>query len=101
VSSLTWEEKLQACQVLGNVSLRMRAPGDWYVDHNVEIRNGPILEGGCVTGATTPQEAAEKHWAWLTDLLNGQYVVVNAYRDNRFAARWNGFMWAPVSEDKP
>jgi hypothetical protein len=93
---MTFEQKIMACQAIGSFSLRMRRPGDWYVDHScVEKTNGSILDGGCVTEASTPEAAVEQHWAWLTNLKPNQTIVVNAnaWRDNRRELRWNGFIW--------
>lgn len=85
---MTWEQKLQACQSIGNISLHMRRPGDWYVNHSVERVEGPCLSGGCVSDATTPEKAVDQHWAWLTDK---KYPVIRRHDARR--VQWNGFMW--------
>ncbi len=91
---MTWEDRIQAMQSLGELTLRMRKPGDWYVNHSgVERAEGCLLCGGCVTGAKTPQEATEQHWKWLTELKGDQYIVTNAMNDRRMAYRWTGYMW--------
>lgn len=96
VSGLTWEQKMAACKALAeNISLRMRKPGDWYVDHRgVEITDGVIASSGCV-GATTPEGAVEQHWDFLTTLQEGERVVVNGLSEDRREYRWDDFMWAP------
>lgn len=96
---MTWEQKVQACQALGEFSLKMRHPGDWYVNQSrVEVSDGHILSGGCVSGAKTPEEAVDKHWDWLTALGSDERIVVNADNLDRRAYRWNGFMWAEQPE---
>ena len=98
---MTWEQQIMACQAIGDFSLRMRHPGDWYVDHRgIEKKNGPILCGGCVTQAANPEVAVEKHWRWLTSDEDGDRVVINAYGENRREVRWNGFMWHDVPTEK-
>ena len=99
MSHLTWEEKLHACQALSECAIRMRKPGDWYVDTYVEVRDGPILHGIYGNGGG-PIAAIENHWDCMTNLQPGQYLVAHAGRDNRRAVRWNGFMWAAVDEEK-
>ena len=95
---MDWQQKLEACQAMGDISLKMRKPGDWYVNHSgVERREGSCLSSGCVTGAKTPEDAVNQHWLWLT--CPGYYLVQNAF-SNRRAFRWNGFMWKEIEEKK-
>jgi hypothetical protein len=96
-----WEEKFAACQALGGeCALKMRKPGDWYfAQRGVDIKSGPMLVGKFGQGAT-PQAAVEDHFRNLTELKSHEYVVINAYGIRR-AVRWNGFMWADVSEETP
>jgi hypothetical protein len=36
---MTWEQKFAAILSIGDAALRMRKPGDWYVDHRgVEVK---------------------------------------------------------------
>lgn len=98
---MTWEEKFSACQALCDHSLRMRKPGDWYVSQvGAEISNGSVLIGGCVIGASTPQEAVEQHWEWLTRPKPDEWLVLDAHRPTRQALAWNGFMWARITEPR-
>jgi len=95
---MDWQQKFEACQALGDISLRMRKVGDWYVNHqNIERRESSCLSGGCVIGAKTPEEAVEKHWLWL--ICPSYYIVKNAFTDRR-AFRWNGFMWTEIEEER-
>lgn len=96
-ANMTWEQKFAACMALSPATLHMRKPGDWYVSQNVEIKNGIMLMGEYGNGRT-PEEAVSEHFAKLTNLQSNQYLVVNAYSDDRIAVRWNGFMWAPITE---
>jgi hypothetical protein len=94
VAAMTWEQKLAALTALGDTSLRMRKPGDWYVDHRgVEIGDGHILDSGHGDGAT-PEAAVEDRWACLTLLPPNKIIVLDAMRATRREVRWNGFMWA-------
>lgn len=96
---MTWEEKLQACQALGEVSLKMRKPGDWYVSQNIEVKSGGVLHSVYGNGST-PKKAVENHWEKLTVLKSSQYIVLNFCDDNRRAVKWNGFMWEEIEENK-
>lgn len=93
---MTWEQKIQACQAIGDFSLRMRGPGDWYVDQRgVERKEGSLLSGGCVSGAKSPEEAVNQHWSWLTGTMeHGFPIVIDAHRPTHREIFWNGFMWA-------
>lgn len=97
---MTWEEKLAALNALSDnvtgASLRMRKPGDWYVEQNVEVKDGLILEGRYGNGAT-PEAAVLDHWENLTKLKSHEYLVVG-WGKERKAYRWNGHMWATVKE---
>ena len=90
---MTWEQKVHACQSIGDFSLRMRHPGDWYVSHNVERVEGDLLSGGCVNGANTPEVAVERHWDWLTE--PGYHVRIRIPGSHQHREMfWNAFMWA-------
>ena len=99
---MNWQQKLSAVQALCgtfNVAVRMRNPGDWYVNDCTEIKDGSILRGEYGNGAT-PEQAVEDHWDILTNLPHEQYIVVRAAREDRRAVRWNGFMWEDVAEKR-
>jgi len=91
---MTWEQKLQALDALTGCALRMRKPGDWYVDQSVEIKRGSVLVGEYGGGAT-PEEAVNDHWAKLAE--SGERLVTRAMCNDRKEARWNGFMWEQLS----
>lgn len=93
---MTWQEKFMAILVLGDASLRMRAPDDWCVDHRgVEIKKGSMLTSRYGNGPT-PEDAVLDHWRVLTELGAGERIVLNAMMPDRREVLWNGFMWAEV-----
>lgn len=95
---MTWEQKFAAINAIADASLRMREPGDWYVSQpRVEVKAGSILTGSYGNGRT-PEAAIEAHWRALTQLEGDSYVVVDAYKDERKAVEWNGFMWVEIRE---
>ena len=100
---LSWEEKAAALQALVgwyNFGLKMRCPGNWYVQHSgLERKEGGCLSGGLQNGKT-PQEAVVQCCDWATDDSHPEYyLVVDAMGPKRRAVRWNGFMWEDVEED--
>lgn len=95
---MTWEEKLAALQCLGEVSLHMRKPGDWYVSQRVTIGGDGMLRGEYGNGKT-PEAAVEQHWAiYSADLLNtNKYVVVESHGKRRHVV-WVGYMWWDICD---
>jgi hypothetical protein len=95
---VNWEQKLEALNKLEECRLQMRQPGDWIVHQHVEIKDYHLMISHFGQG-TTPEAAVEDHWTHLTEKLKGhQFLVARSGRPSRIAARWNGFMWAPVDE---
>lgn len=94
---MTYEEKFEAINALGEASVHMRKPGDWYVSQATEIKDGGMLCGHYGDG-TSPEAAIEDHWRVLTELNPHQYVVINAAGPDRQALSWNGYRWASVRE---
>jgi len=94
---MKWEQKLQALQSLAITSIRMRSPGNWYVSHSIEVKDGSLLKGTYGEGKN-PQEAILNDWNLLTNLREDQYLVINAMSKDRKAIKWNGFMWDKVYE---
>lgn len=94
---MNWEQKMQALQALGEVSLRMRKPGDWYVASHTEVKDGPILKSDHGNGAT-PQDAIEDEWMKKVTNLGSKVLIIDAGRSCRRAVRWNGFMWQNIVE---
>lgn len=94
---MTWEQKLQAAQSIGECSLKMRVPGNWYVSQSgVERKEGGCLSSGGGCNGATPEVAVDEFWNWLSDPKF--YVVINAYGETRRTVKWNGFMWQDVRE---
>ncbi len=66
---------MHVCNNLGEMSIRMRKPNDWYVNHRgVEVKNGGCLEDRYGNG-NTPQDAIIDHWKKLTVLAPHEYIV--------------------------
>lgn len=90
---MNYEAKLEALNVLGDCSLVMRTPGDWYVGQ-------PIVNGitskehqGTVEGVygngVDPEEAVLAHWEHLVSQIPDDYWISTS----RGRFRWNKFMW--------
>lgn len=94
---MTWEEKLMVLRALGDASLKIRKPGDWYVSQSVSVKRGGVLVGEYGNG-TSPEAAVKDHWDKLAENMTGEYLVCNEHRDQRDAFKWNGFMWDRVDE---
>ncbi len=97
---MTWEEKLAALQTLCNTSLRMRAPGDWYVaaDGREVQKTGSCVLSGDSGDGTTPQEAVEDDWKIIAEPGLDSYVVLDAMdSEKRREVQWIGYMW----KDRP
>lgn len=96
---MTYEQMMYALKAICNdVSVGIRRPGDWYVTmQNVERKENGCLSSGCDSGKS-PECAITSRWIWATS--SEHYLVINAYKANRRAVKWNGFMWEDVEEDK-
>lgn len=93
---MNWQQKFEAIQAFAgsyDANLRMRKPGDWYVECGMSIGGDGMLLGSYGNGST-PEEAVEDHWQIYSGLPHDRYAV-NRKNDR---ARWNGFMWKPLSE---
>lgn len=94
---MTYEQKMAALNALAECAVKMRKPGDWYVEQSTEVTadGRSVLEGRYGDG-TSPQDAIENHWKVLvTDLGPTEYIVIHS-RDEQRRRRhltWNGFMW--------
>ena len=96
--AMSYQEKAGALNALSPIAINCRGPNNWYVSQSVEVADGRFLVGEYGNGRT-PQDAVEDHWRVLVeDLKPDKYLVVGASTDKRRAARWNGFMWATVTE---
>lgn len=100
---MDWQQKAAALNALGEISIKFRKPGDWYVSQNVDVKDGSILCGEYGNG-TTPEEAVLDHWDRLTGVKYPKYLVgrtfFNGSVETRKVVLWNGFMWEDVSEPK-
>lgn len=94
---MTWEQKLEAMQTLFPVCLRMRKPGDWYVDpRGREIGGDGILRGVYGSG-NSPEAAVNDDWRQCVEELRpGLYLSKNAYSGSRTQWRWTGCVWQAV-----
>ncbi|HXE83681.1 MAG TPA: hypothetical protein VN513_10180 [Gemmatimonadales bacterium] len=93
---MTWEEKFEAINALGEAVLKMRAPGDWHVyQPGVDISNRVVI-GSRYGSGRTPEAAVQEHWTGLTELRATEVIVINAFRDNRRHLRWNGYRWVDL-----
>lgn len=95
---MNYEQIMQALQALsvfeGDVNLRMRKPGDWYVNCFCERIEDSVLSGGLVS-AVGPEKALEDFWAWATDT---RYELRIRTRSGPRKVKWNGFMWEDRGE---
>lgn len=96
--NITWEHKLAAMQELGgdDVQLRMRKPGDWYLNTpSVEIGGNGVLRSAYSNGAT-PEEAVLNTWADWLSLPSDHYLQVSRLgRTRRYV--WGQFMWKELT----
>lgn len=88
---MTWEQKFAALQALTDTSLRMRKPGDWYVNaYDRAIGGNGLLQSNYGNGKT-PEEAVENDWLQMTQIASDLHIRVKGKN-----YQWNGFMWAQV-----
>lgn len=95
---LDWQQKFAAIKAFAgdfDCALRMRSPGDWYVECGMSIGGDGMLSGSYGNGAT-PEEAVTEHWETYSTLPRDRYAVNR--RNDR--ARWNGFMWEAISAEE-
>jgi hypothetical protein len=92
---VNWEQKLAALIAAGgyDTAVRMRKPGDWYVDGTPRVAENGMLIGAYGNGAT-PEEAVNETWRLLAE--SGKVLRV---RDGAYI-RWNGYMWSPASVEE-
>lgn len=102
---MTWEQMFAAIQAIGEASLRMRKPGDWFVEQRSTEKKerGSSVIGSAYGNGATPEDAVRDHWRVLTDLKPNEIIVIDSMRDTRRHVRWNGYMWAdePVNREVP
>ncbi len=91
---MTWEQKLQAIQSLGNQlvgEVKMRKPGDWYCPVPADVGGNGIISTLSGNGPD-PITAVMEAWEQIVSLKPGLHLRL---RDGR-KVRWNGFMFADV-----
>lgn len=89
---MTWEEKIMAMRALGgDVCLRMRKPGDWYVSDQIEAVEREIFLAWSTQRAPTPEQAVHEAW----DAYTAPNVIVKC--KGRYS-RWAGYMWQDITE---
>lgn len=98
---MDFDQKCAALAALGELSIKFREAEwrighkePWYVSQQIDIKRGPVSCGEFGNGMS-PQDAIEDHWCRLTELKDGEYLVVRS-GDNVRRVRWNGFMWSDV-----
>lgn len=97
---MNWQQKADALNSLSEISLKIRAAGDWYVSQRTEVGGDGVLRGIYGNGAT-PEEAVENHWCVLvTELQPTRYIATNSMGDDRKHWRWNGYMWREIPQSK-
>jgi hypothetical protein len=95
---MPWQRKLDAFQALGDTCLRMRKPGDWYVEAvSVMVKEDPkdCTVVGIYGNGATPEAAVLDHWRKLVDELPAKSHLVIERGSRR--VRWNGYMWRDVT----
>jgi hypothetical protein len=98
IKGMSAESKLKAIEELvgpRGVCLRMRKPGDWYVDCGIEVGGSGVLVGTCGNGKT-PFAAINDTFSQLINLPADRYIVVDRNGMRRHY-RWNDFMWSDVT----
>jgi hypothetical protein len=93
---VNWEEKFMAINALSQASLRMRHPGDWYVEQSIEIGGDGLLTSVFGNGGT-PSEAVDDHWIKITSIQYSKYLVVG-HGEQRRHYRWQYCLWKEVPQ---
>lgn len=98
---MTWEQKFAAMAALCGwpaVSLRMRKPGDWYVEaRGREVSTGRGTLSGRYGNGHSPEAAILDDWCQVVEQLGAEEcIVINSGLENERRVRWNGYMWESV-----
>ena len=95
---MKWDQKFAALKSLTPTHLEMRKPGDWYVEAFArEVTSGDGIYAGRYGNGATPICAVEADWELMTNLKNGEVIVIRHGSRDEKKVRWNGFMWEPVN----
>ena len=92
---MTWEQKLQALQALGYMSLKMRKPGDWYLspEHASVHFYHAGMESLFIGNGRTPEAAVTDLWQQVVGLEPGHLISKHTHDKPDDYFRWNEFMW--------
>lgn len=99
---MTWQEKFAAIRALGDspnaTTLNMRAVGSWSInlDPTIDIGGNGVIVHPVATGPDS-ESVVNNLWEKMTNLSDGEYIVVNGMSRRRRHVVWNGFLW----EDLP
>jgi hypothetical protein len=93
---MTWEQMLEALNLLAPTIVMMREPGDWYVQATGRwIANHPT--GGLATGlygeGCDPATAVISDWRKMTSISVPRFI-----RTSKGNFIWRGYMWVPLDE---
>lgn len=93
---MNYEQKMYALQALAEISVRMRKPGDWYVNQDVSVKDDHVLISSYGNGLT-PEEAIDDHWDEIAMKTSASKPIVVIRHTDEGTERkhyfWNGFMW--------
>lgn len=95
---MNYKEKLGIMREICTVTLEENEDGSWSCNPRAEIKDNAIL-AGLFARKPTAAKAVGAVWDRMTNVSEGQYIVVNAYRPNRAAYQWSGKHWRIVHED--
>jgi len=108
MTELTWRQKWEALEALGNVSLERNVHGEFYLSiEGVELKEHAgdgVLTGS--TGEHSPhlEQAILNTWdRCVTNLPADGYLVVEKWIDGhvRKHYKWQGFMWQELEVKEP
>lgn len=95
---MTWEQMLEALQLLAPTTPVMRAPGDWFVSARGRwVANHP--HGGLATAlygeGVDPATAVISDWRKMTSISMPRFI-----RTDKGNFIWRGYMWVPLDEQR-
>jgi hypothetical protein len=96
---MTWEQKFEAINALSDTSLRMRSPGDWYIDCRGREVGGDGFLTGMYGNGRTPEEAVNDDFEKMTTVEYPKYIRIGDGNGGHIHVRWTGFMWRTVGSE--